>query len=233
MDLREANWQRLADVIRAELDRRDWTQSDLAQAIGVTLNTVNTLVNGHPRARMPIIVPSIERVFDWAPGSVRRILEGGDPIPMTLARMEEPSVATASSVRDRRLVSIDPQPIAEELLGDVMRAVSTLSKLKSVRWYGVPLSQLQEVRRIIKDTELMTYRLKDDLYSLDHLLFDLQRRRSRVILVDGQPVEGDEWAVFTDLMQRYGENAAADGVRALRRARGHSDDDVEGANTAS
>lgn len=69
-------WERLADHIRAELKRRGWNQSDLATAAGIGEKTVNTILSGKSRTRVPDTMPAIEIALEWEPGTGRRIING-------------------------------------------------------------------------------------------------------------------------------------------------------------
>jgi transcriptional regulator with XRE-family HTH domain len=73
-------WQQLADHIRAEMSRRGWTQHDLAEAAGIGEKTVNTLLSGRERPRLPRTMPAVEVALGWRPGTARRIVDGEDPL---------------------------------------------------------------------------------------------------------------------------------------------------------
>lgn len=73
---RNWDWERLADHIRAEMGRRDWTQRDLADRAKVPLRTLGDLLKGG-HTRLPNSVPKVEAALGWEPGSARTILEGG------------------------------------------------------------------------------------------------------------------------------------------------------------
>lgn len=71
------DWQRLGDMIRAELQERGWTQADLAEAAGVSGMTISTLINGHERGRIPTTLPKVETALGWPIGASRVLLNGG------------------------------------------------------------------------------------------------------------------------------------------------------------
>lgn len=50
----------------------------LAEAAGVSEGAVRSLESGKPYSRMPVVVPAIERVLGWTPGTMRRLVEGED-----------------------------------------------------------------------------------------------------------------------------------------------------------
>ncbi len=72
------DWRRLADYVvarRVELGMRD--RRALAKATGVTDRTLGKLENGQRVSASTLGV--IDNHLDWAPGSCRRILSGGEP----------------------------------------------------------------------------------------------------------------------------------------------------------
>jgi hypothetical protein len=72
------DWGRLADYVvarRVELGMRD--RRALATATGVTDRTLGKLENGQRVSASTLGV--IENQLEWAPGSCRRILAGGEP----------------------------------------------------------------------------------------------------------------------------------------------------------
>jgi transcriptional regulator with XRE-family HTH domain len=69
------DWQALADHIRAERNRRGWTQDDLARAAGISsTKTVWDLETGRSRRRIPGSAQSVEKAFGWPAGTARRIV---------------------------------------------------------------------------------------------------------------------------------------------------------------
>jgi hypothetical protein len=81
------NWRRLADYVvagRVALGMRD--RRALAAATGITERTLGKLENGQRVSASTLA--AIEIQLDWAPGSCRRILAGGEPVG-------GPAVATA------------------------------------------------------------------------------------------------------------------------------------------
>src|SRR5438132_13448228 len=72
------DWRRLADYVvarRVELGMRD--RRAFAEATGVTERTLGKLENGQRVS--PSTLGMVENRLGWAPGSCRRILEGGEP----------------------------------------------------------------------------------------------------------------------------------------------------------
>lgn len=79
MALTELDWPRLKEVLREELENRHWTQAHLARQAGVTLRSIQTLLSGERRRRMPTCVRGVESAFGWPRGAIHAILEGGPP----------------------------------------------------------------------------------------------------------------------------------------------------------
>jgi hypothetical protein len=80
MSMAGEDWQRLADYVvarRVELGMRD--RRAFAAATGVTDRTLGKLENGQRVSASTLGV--IENRLGWAPGSCRRVLAGGEPIP--------------------------------------------------------------------------------------------------------------------------------------------------------
>lgn len=73
------DWARLADYIRAEMARRQWSREQLADEASIGKRTVNRLVSGQPHTRMPSALPKLEVAFGWEPGTARKILLGAAP----------------------------------------------------------------------------------------------------------------------------------------------------------
>jgi transcriptional regulator with XRE-family HTH domain len=82
------NWQRLADYViagRVALGMRD--RRALAAATGVTERTLGKLENGQRVSASTLA--AIENRLGWAPGTSRRILAGGEPVPGDAAGTEQ------------------------------------------------------------------------------------------------------------------------------------------------
>ncbi|MGW1682468.1 helix-turn-helix domain-containing protein [Saccharopolyspora sp. NPDC002376] len=65
--------------IRAERERRGWSQGDLAEAAGVARNTVASLERG--LALREGKEAAIERALGWRLGSIDTLRNGGEPTP--------------------------------------------------------------------------------------------------------------------------------------------------------
>lgn len=73
------DWKRLAEAIRHERLRRGLTQIDLANAAGVVEASVQKLERGDGYGRMPSSAYAVGEAFGWVRGSIKDILDGGEP----------------------------------------------------------------------------------------------------------------------------------------------------------
>lgn len=77
------SWERLGAHVTLAREELGLTQTELAAVAGVSIRTVQTFERGAYRVRLPIRARSIEEALGWHPGSVERILQGGEPTRMT------------------------------------------------------------------------------------------------------------------------------------------------------
>lgn len=71
------DWDVLGRAIKARREELGLTtQQALADAAGVTRQSVQSLESGKQRSRMPATIPAIEKSLGWEPGSAARILSG-------------------------------------------------------------------------------------------------------------------------------------------------------------
>jgi hypothetical protein len=113
----DANWQRLGDYVvarRAALGMRD--RRAFAAATGVTDRTLGKLENGKKVSASTL--GAVENELDWAPGSCRRILAGGEPAAV-------PGGAGPSRYSDPTLQHIADTP---GLPPDVVRGLIALAR---------------------------------------------------------------------------------------------------------
>lgn len=85
------NWRRLADYVvarRVAFGMRD--RRALAAATGVTERTLGKLENGQRVSASTLA--AIENQLEWAPGSSRRILAGGEPVTSHAESTDDQSV---------------------------------------------------------------------------------------------------------------------------------------------
>lgn len=64
---------------RGRLGRRGWTQQELADAIEVSVKTVNTLEAGRAKGMRASTKAKLEDALGWMEGDVDRVLAGGQP----------------------------------------------------------------------------------------------------------------------------------------------------------
>lgn len=124
MRLRDADWTRLADHVRAARLAQGMTQAELADAAGIGFTTVQLLERGTPRTRLPNTIGAVELALGWAPGSARRVLEGGSPEPsVSLPRIRVELMApdvdrVAAAIADARTLSpADKARLLREIFG--------------------------------------------------------------------------------------------------------------------
>jgi transcriptional regulator with XRE-family HTH domain len=68
--------RRLATAVERERHQRKWTQADLATSSGLSLTTIQSIEAGRAGRPRKRTARGLEQVFEWATGSVERILEG-------------------------------------------------------------------------------------------------------------------------------------------------------------
>jgi len=99
------DWDRLAGAIRERRQALGMTQQQLADAAGVTRTTIKNLEGARqPTKRLPSSTAAVEQALGWAPGSIRIVLDGGNPIgttqPAEPPQAAEPLSGLPASVRD-------------------------------------------------------------------------------------------------------------------------------------
>ena len=72
------------------------TQEDVRAAGGPSTATQRLIEGGHQSRYQPVILGRLETALKWERGSVRRILAGGDPVPVS----DEPARAILEPVPD-------------------------------------------------------------------------------------------------------------------------------------
>jgi hypothetical protein len=121
-------WRRLADYVRsARVARGFASQMALAQAAGVSEGSVRALESGKVYSRMPVVVPAIEQVLGWAPGTMRRLVEGEEPGPIfsgegTLGVPAGPALTPEQKDKFRELVlrsRVMSPAVREQVLAEI------------------------------------------------------------------------------------------------------------------
>lgn len=78
----DRDWKRLGRAIKAQREHLGMTtQQELAEAAGVTRQTVQSLEAGKQRSRMPGAIAPVEKALRWEPGTAARILTVEEPEP--------------------------------------------------------------------------------------------------------------------------------------------------------
>lgn len=118
------DWKRLAEAIRAARRELGMTQVELADAADVSGGTIQNLEAGREFYRIPTKLPAVERALEWAPGSAKAVLDGGDPTP--LVPRERSPEGGARAFHDPRMQAIWDLdlPLEERIEGirDLMEA---------------------------------------------------------------------------------------------------------------
>lgn len=124
-------WELLADLVRATRDMLGMTsQGQLAEVAGVAVGTVQRLEGGKPYPRLPNRTPAIERALGWAPGTVRKIVEG--EIDQPEARM--PAARTGeNAAREALEMTRSLHPEEEQAYRDALEAARSLSRSEKRR----------------------------------------------------------------------------------------------------
>lgn len=74
----EDDAKRLGAAVRDARERRRLTQTELAEAVGVSLRTIGNVERGETAPQLRHRA-ALEAALHWTAGSVRRVLEGGRP----------------------------------------------------------------------------------------------------------------------------------------------------------
>lgn len=78
----EESWRRLAKLVKERRDQRSWTQLDLVNRSGLSLDRVQAIEAARTDRYSTRTLAKLERGLEWEAGSVRQILGGGDPRPV-------------------------------------------------------------------------------------------------------------------------------------------------------
>lgn len=77
------DWVRLGDVIQMRRVTKGHRQQDIADAAGLSVNTISSLENGRP-GRL-INLPRVARALGWTEDSCLRVLDGREPVVADVA----------------------------------------------------------------------------------------------------------------------------------------------------
>src|SRR5688500_10170750 len=79
-DGRMEDWQRLGEyVVARRVERGFRTRGDLASAVQVSSRLLGDIEKGRRGNFDPVTIAALEAALGWETGSVRRIVEGGEP----------------------------------------------------------------------------------------------------------------------------------------------------------
>ena len=208
------DWQRLADVIRGELAKRGWTQKDLADRAEVDIKTISLLLNAHPRSRLPRSIPRVEAALGWAPGSARAVLEGDEP-----TSVEVPTSTHTPVTKTSARAAVEFWRAARQAQVSLTELIHSSLTLSDAGWH-IPSDDVQDavvaVRRYYQHADTITSILRSALGVLEHRAAETSDTPP---IVDGEPLNDAELAIYKEMLDPYGETVAADAVRSLRRAR--------------
>lgn len=98
---------------RARLDAGTWTQERLAEAVGVSLKTINTIEAGRSTGLRERTKAKLEEALSWAMGDVDRILAGGEPSVQN-DRRYAPRDEAAYLPRQGDLINLDTDDLLAE-----------------------------------------------------------------------------------------------------------------------
>ncbi|WP_181785593.1 helix-turn-helix domain-containing protein [Streptomyces phytophilus] len=90
------DWKRLGLAVKHARDDRGMTQADLAEATGQDASTIQNLETGRfgkGFSRVPSSARLVAAYFGWTDDSPRRILDGGDPVPLNPPSPTRPEAA--------------------------------------------------------------------------------------------------------------------------------------------
>lgn len=87
------DWQRLGALVSERRGDLGLTQEDVRAAGGPSTATQRLIEGAHQSRYQPVILARLEAALGWQPGSVRRILAGGEPVPVSAAPAAVPLAA--------------------------------------------------------------------------------------------------------------------------------------------
>jgi transcriptional regulator with XRE-family HTH domain len=126
-------WARLGAKIRERRETMGLSRRQLSESAGVSEKSIQTAEEGRtPRARWPQSLRLIEYALHWAPGSMVRILEGGEPEQIDDLRSWE-----ARQIPDQALHFPDAPLIAEEEIPSSYSRSKALARLPKIMRAGL------------------------------------------------------------------------------------------------
>lgn len=86
MSFEEDPWKRLAAAVVARRDARGWTQVEVANRGGLSLDRLQAIEGVRATGYRPKTMQALERGLEWTPGSVARVVAGDEPVEIERAR---------------------------------------------------------------------------------------------------------------------------------------------------
>lgn len=131
------DWQRLADDVRLRRGDLGLTQEEVAAAGGLSTATLRLIEGAKQPGYRPRVLRDLERGLQWERGSVRSILDGGDPLPAA----EDPTLPGIAPAPAE--AAPGPDPIAVrigEAIADELRKIAAgiQGQIDQRRREGVP-----------------------------------------------------------------------------------------------
>ena len=208
------DWQRLAALVSERRGDLGLTQEEVRAAGGPSTATQRLIEGGHQSRYQPRILAALETGLKWQRGSVRRILAGGDPLPLPgepatapLAAAPEPSretpgddvtgaiVAALFGPQERRIWAqvrrrLEATPAGAALFADPRQAALWPAEAPDGFSGGAPFELTAEVRRLLDATPpdaLFDATAERVVWGLDKLQY---RKRVEMIREYREPVRG-------------------------------------------
>ena len=118
------DWQRLAVMVRERrYDDLGLTRDQVAASGGPSVTTLQHIENAKQARYRPVILRRLEQALAWERGSVRAVLDGGDPQPAAPAVTTGTAAAAGAATATAAAAGADPlswigQAIADEMFAD-------------------------------------------------------------------------------------------------------------------
>jgi len=110
------DWQRLAERVRERRLDLDVTQEDVRSAGGPSTATQRLIEGGLQYRYQPVVLRRLEHALRWQRGSVRAVLAGGEPVPVT----GPPAQATAGPPQPPAVAAPDVSSPLVTLVADAL-----------------------------------------------------------------------------------------------------------------
>lgn len=151
------DWRRLAAFVRDRRTDLGLTQEDVRSAGGPATATMRLIEGGLQDRYQPAILARLEDALRWGRGSVRRVLAGGDPVPLDDAPAARPAAAVS-----RPPAGPDPQavraalwtalsavnaPLREQVLAEA-RAGALADPLERMIWAAAEFTEAERAEEI-------------------------------------------------------------------------------------